>query len=460
MGLKASQFNMVQPFNRKQLLYNTYTTSAVILDQSFYRKVFVKNKAADSESMKALQQMGFLVDEDLDEIEMLKEIWRTSAKSLDDTMDTILIAPTMLCNARCYYCFEQAEAKGCKPNAQIHMNKCMMNQLVEFICEKCTGKKLGIHWFGGEPLIAQKEIEYMTNRLREKGIEVYAHMTTNGSLIDEKVIKRLKHWNVQKLQITIDGIGDKYNRIKNYRSNPRKDYFTRVMKNIEDSLAADIKVNLRANFDPENLSESLETIEYLMERFKGYSNCFIYAAPITDINVKAVTEEFKGEHPYYRLMRLTKRYQRYNFAIVSEAGEEIYHDAFNDKQVPVGNKNMVILKNKHLAPIPLPCMAVTKKSYAVDPAGFFYRCHRLLGKGEMYASGKLIDGEYVSLEKEAYFDEVVFPYEECKHCPVAPLCMGGCKANRLLYEKRHVCCHVKAIVNQLIKDYINEVNPQ
>ena len=82
-----------------------------------------------------------------------------------------------------------------------------------------------------------------------------------------------------------------------------------------------------------------------------------------------------------------------------------------------------------------------------------------LAGGETYASGKLVDGEYVSLEKEAYFDEVNFPYEECRHCSVEPLCMGGCKANRLLYEKRHVCCHVKAIVKQLIKDYINEVNP-
>lgn len=458
-SLKASCFNIAQPVGEKVLLYNTYTTSAAILDSSFYKKVFAQGKEGDKDSMQALIKMGFLVSESIDEFVMLEDLWKTSANTLEDSMETILVAPTMLCNARCYYCFERGQEKEDQAVKLAHMDKEMIDRLIIFICEKCDGKRLGIHWFGGEPLLAQEEIEYFMSKLNEKGISVYSHMTTNGSLIDEKVIKRMKRWNIRKLQITVDGIGEKYNCIKNYRSNSREDYFDKVMKNIEKSLEADIKVNLRVNFNPENLLEAVKTIEYLMERFKSQKNCFVYAAPITDMNVKAVTESFGEEHPYYRLMKLTEKYERYNFAVLSESGKEVYYDAFNDKNVSISNKNMLLLKNLHLAPIPIPCMAVTKKSYVVDPLGYFYRCHRLLGRGEKFASGKLLeDGTYVSLSKTQYFDEIIFPYEECKSCSVAPLCMGGCKANRLLYEKKFVCCHVKGIVNRLILDYVAKIN--
>ena len=141
-------------------------------------------------------------------------------------MKSITIAPTMSCNARCYYCFENGSTKG-------NMSYEVAKQLVKFIDENCIERKLAISWFGGEPLLAVNTIDYITKELTKRGIEISSTITSNGSLVNNEIIKKFKKWNVRRIQITVDCIGEEYNKIKNYQGELNKKAFDLVESNID-----------------------------------------------------------------------------------------------------------------------------------------------------------------------------------------------------------------------------------
>lgn len=67
--------------------------------------------------------MGFIIDDDFDEIAALEEIRKNG---MDDPVQNVTILTTTECNARCYYCFEH----GIK---QYPMTIEVANAVVEFI---------------------------------------------------------------------------------------------------------------------------------------------------------------------------------------------------------------------------------------------------------------------------------------------------------------------------------------
>lgn len=101
-----SKYIVVQDLDENnKLLYSTLSTSIIELDNNSYNDIFVLKKFNDyKEDCKQLEEMGFLFCGDcnaqLQELEKIrKEIVET-----DHGITAITIAPTMDCNARCYYC--------------------------------------------------------------------------------------------------------------------------------------------------------------------------------------------------------------------------------------------------------------------------------------------------------------------------------------------------------------------
>lgn len=56
--------------------------------------------------------MGFLVDDTYDEVEAMENIRRDVVKNSGEKIANIIIAPTLECNAHCFYCFENGYRKG------------------------------------------------------------------------------------------------------------------------------------------------------------------------------------------------------------------------------------------------------------------------------------------------------------------------------------------------------------
>lgn len=438
--MKESIFNIAQKYNEGILLYNTFSTALVELENSIYSAIFLNGSYELYEESKALYEMGFLIDDDKDEIETLKKIRNEVIANSSEKIGNIIIAPTLECNAHCYYCFENGQRKGT-------MDYDTAESLVQFLKNRWNKKELGITWFGGEPLLAKDVISFISRRLKEEGVRFSCKITTNGSLFDEKMIMYLLNdWCVEKIQVTVDAVGDKYNKIKNYDAG-FKNPFEKIMENIQKLIDNGIKVKVRINFNPEKQNEALDTMDYLTERFHNSDNIKIYFAPIdeNDEIVRNIANDFDefNEHPYISLIKFGRKNNLYRgFPDMEDDNKKINEET--------------LLKKLKIYPSTINCYAACPNVITVGPDGGIYKCHRVLGRKE-YESGNIKNG---IVENDAYHffcstDEV---YDECKDCNVLPVCQGGCKVNARLYSKKEACAPCKAIIKDLILLYKEDLD--
>lgn len=251
------------------LLYNTLTCAMALVTHE---------EAQHLTEVEGLVENWFLVPVDHND-KRLCRMARVSAmlqKKQPKGIRGYTIVTTTGCNARCPYCYEQ----GTKP---IHMTTETAVKVAQYIIShRGEQKKIKIHWFGGEPLYNFKVMDCICNRLREHDIPYHSTMTTNGYLFSERLVeKAINLWNMKKVQITIDGTEDNYNRIKGYvHSNDRSPYH-RVMENIKRLLdTGTVKVNIRVHLTHDNLDDIWALTRELVERFQGYDNLIIYYYPI------------------------------------------------------------------------------------------------------------------------------------------------------------------------------------
>ena len=435
-------FNISQPIENGVLLYNTFSTSLVELSDELYKAIFVENDYSFPETSD-LYSMGFLVDDKYNELEAMEKIRCEVIKNSTSQIANIIIAPTLECNAHCFYCFENGYRKG-------KMSLETADALVEFLEKHWNGEKLGITWFGGEPLLASDIIDYVSTKLTEKNIIYGCKITTNGSLLDGKLAqKAIELWHVEKVQITIDAVGDKYNRIKNY-DKQYQDAFSLVMQNMQNALSMGINLKVRINFDPNKQDEALETMNYLLRRFNNANHLKIYFAPIDadDEIVKNISGDFDeySEHPYISLIKFGRKHHLYRG----------FPDMEDDESTDHEYDTCGLLKKLKIYPSPINCYATCPNVFSIGPNGDIYKCHRALGRKE-YASGNIKTGIE---ENDAYkfFCNTALTYRECAMCPILPICQGGCKINAQFYSGKEACAPSKAIIKDLILLYREDLS--
>lgn len=440
--MKKSMFNISQSIENGILLYNTFTTSLVELSEDLYQSIFVEGDFSSPE-IHSLYDMGFLVDDACDEILTMENIRRNVLEHSSEKIANIIIAPTLECNAHCFYCFENGFRNG-------RMSIETADALVEFLKQRWNGDKLGITWFGGEPLLASDIIDYISSKLRENNIIYGCKITTNGSLFSKDIAqKAISLWNVEKVQITIDAVGEEYNRIKNY-DKQYENAFSLVMQNITDALSLGINIKVRINFDPDRKNKALDIMNYLLGHFENSSNLKIYFAPIDadDEIVKNISNEFEeyDEHPYIALIKFGREHHLY------KGFPDMEDDCSDNHEYDTHG----LLKKLKMYPSPINCYATCPNVFSIGPDGDIYKCHRALGRKD-YASGNVRTGIE---ENDAYrfFCNTELTYDECTSCAILPICQGGCKINAQFYCGKEACAPSKAIIKDLIILYREDMS--
>lgn len=433
MKYNISKYIVEQPLNESEvLLYSTLSTSILTLENNIYNDIFIKKEfdKYENECMD-LCEMGFLfTGEENQQLSELESIRKTIVDA-EHGITAITIAPTMECNARCYYCFEKGAIQGT-------MTDETADKTAEFLIKKCTEKKLYIAWFGGEPLMADNIITRITQKLYESNMDIESTVTTNGILIDERMIENFKFWNVTRVQITLDGLGEEYNRIKRFTINCANP-FERIMQNIELLIKNNVTVHLRVNYYSKSYDVVKQTMDYLHERFGDYNKLYIYGVPL-DLPDKKGYSEFDDDEGDIFLHVLDDSLKR---------GYE--NDELNFSALRVSDEYNKALGELMLAPFPASCYMVNKDRFVIDDKGYLYKCQKHLGK-KQFSCGNVYDG----IEKNDTYDFYVTDKlhdDNCKNCNMLPICQGGCKANRLLYGDKFACPPSKSIIKKLVKKY-------
>lgn len=193
----------------------------------------------------------------------------------DEKRNNYMIFPTLACNARCIYCFEQ----GMVP---VSMTEESAEQTVRYILEtRKPGKKVHLDWFGGEPLLGEKYIDLICRRLDEAGTEYYSTMTSNGSLITPAIIEKMKGpWRLTHISISMEGPEEDYRRRKNYVAYHGE--YHKVIESISLLRDAGIGVTVRCNVDLENLPGIPAFLEEMGRSVRNKDGVCLYLALLND----------------------------------------------------------------------------------------------------------------------------------------------------------------------------------
>jgi radical SAM protein with 4Fe4S-binding SPASM domain len=252
-----------QPVDDGLLLYNTLTCSMVLL---------TPEEATDITAQQELIDRWFLVPQDYDDQKACREIRQMASLLMPaaQTINKYTILTTTGCNARCFYCYE----KGTKP---VTMTAETASRVVRYIVAHRGDDEVKLRWFGGEPLVNAKAIDQISTELKEQGVPFRSEMISNGYLMDADLVQRAKElWQLQWVQITLDGMEQTYNRVKAY-VHRGVNAFERILENIGLLTAAGIRVDIRLNVDKHNIGEMAELVELLHRRFGTNEHLSVYS---------------------------------------------------------------------------------------------------------------------------------------------------------------------------------------
>lgn len=276
---------LIEDVEGGKILFNGLTRSIVFLSNLEFSEIY-----KDKDKYLFLYKYYFLVPEDFNEIEVIDIIKDKYRTPIDDFYlshaNAYTILTTTQCNARCFYCYES------KVN-QTRMSKDTAKKTADFIIKNAyRNNPVKLAWFGGEPLFNMKVIDIITSKLRDAGFKFFSDFTSNGYLFDKDlVIKAKNSWNINKVQITLDGTEIVYNRTKNYIYKTGKSPYKKVLENIGYLLDENIQVTIRLNLDKHNCDDLKDLIQILHNRFGNHPALAIYCWPIFENETFQRTED-------------------------------------------------------------------------------------------------------------------------------------------------------------------------
>ena len=257
------------------LLFNNLTKEMLFLTREEFAELEDGGTLIVEENTKMLAEHWFIVPQAFDDIalcEQLRQVLRL-LKPQKGYINNFTILPTTGCNARCFYCYEAGTPVKT-------MDETTAADVANYIMKKSSGKKVRLNWFGGEPLCNIKAIDTICNVLSHNNIDYYSTMTSNAYNFDNDLIRKaLELWKLNWIQITLDGLADTYNRVKNYK-NHDPNAFSKVIDNIDNLCKNKVQVQIRMNMDKHNVNELFELADFLYKKFSNYTNFVPYALPI------------------------------------------------------------------------------------------------------------------------------------------------------------------------------------
>lgn len=246
------------------LLYNLLTKELILLSEEEFRQ---------RTELPYLRSHWFVIPEELEEKEFADLVlWvLRSRRKKSDAITSYTILTTTDCNARCFYCYELGRSR-------IPMGEETARKAVRYIQSHSAGKPVKLTWFGGEPLYNLTAIDTICQGLAQENIPFTSTMVSNGYLFDDAIVqKAVEQWNLKRIQITLDGTEQVYNKAKAFIYRDGKSPYRIVLDNIERLLKASVKVSIRLNMDLHNAEDLLHLMDELAARFGGREGLHVYA---------------------------------------------------------------------------------------------------------------------------------------------------------------------------------------
>lgn len=442
-----SFYNYSEMYEGNMILYSTKTGAVGIIDADkveIYNQAltFPNDKESDSIIVKQLVEQGFLVPENIDELEEIKN-WHERALKFPNYIQITLL-PDERCNFNCPYCF-----------LYTHRNLVMKQQTYDAIykyiekrCQMVEGTiYLTLGWFGGEPLLAvEKIIEFMERikDLKKKyPIVVTTNIITNGYLLTYDTFMRLYSAGVRGYQVTIDGYPEIHNQLRLLKNG--EPTYNKIYENLLEiamkTKDTDMKFKfaIRVNFLKDNVNRLYDFVDKLLYDF-GEHNCFkLYFRPIyyfeTDRDdIKQILDKLCSKEEGINLQNDLE------FKVMKTRGE-------------IGDRRIA-------DPLPMPalswCGTEWYNSFIIGADGSIFFCDTMADQrqaaGNISQEGELVFKKGMEIWKGSVFEEND-TLSECFSCKRFPICLGGCRRNRIETGKA-ICFWSEEQIRKAMREYV------
>lgn len=411
---KPSMFNYFFQEDSQMFLYNTFVGIKSICNVHPSKVNEVTKYLTDSqmefrneETMVFLRDKGFLVPYALDEKTERNFFY---ARHLNDGVLRLVIHTTKACNFRCNYC----ALEFCEESLSYETQ----NRIIRFVQKKLHSvNRVEINWFGGEPLLNIKAIEYISHKIIDlcrRARKVYhATITTNGFLLTEENIEKLVALNVSGYTVTMDGL-EEHHDAQRVLCDGRPTFQT-ILSNLlyikENIKNTNIRVFIRINVTKKMVISLNEVYAFYNERFRDDKRFSLFIRTVVDgggERIKKMKNEILSQKETDDMVVSMSKYSR-------KDGIK-YESNFS-----------------YLNPGGFCCMAMYFQKYTFDVKGNAYKCDvideetciGLLDEhGNIVKSGAS-EAEWVA---GAWRNE-----EKCDECFMSPLCFKGvCPMQRLI----------------------------
>lgn len=461
--LQKSIFNaheaFVYPFKTqtKYYLYDVNTNSIVLINKNIY-ELFKNN--LNNLNDKDYDFLNNLQDDGLLQKNKIKKIEHPMTQYLEDILNRKLQAVTLQvtqnCNFRCKYCVYSGSYTT-RGHTNKDMNFGTAVKAIDFVINRSSSlPDLDIGFYGGEPLIAfnliKQVVEY--SKVKAEGKIVRFHMTTNGTLLTEKIMDFLEE-NKFSIMISLDGPKEIHDRNRVFAHNG-KGSFDIIMKNIDKiknrypSLYSRLMFN--AVIDP-SLDQNCAT-EFFVS-CKELGNSPISASIISSEykkdkvsipNEYFITEEFDLFKTFlYKLKKISGR----TISGVSKTKFSLFHETMRTLR----EKSTTMPEICHPSG---PCIPGAKKLF-VDVHGNLYPCEKV---SEMSFNTKIgtLDSGFDIKQIKKILNIGKLTSNTCKKCwgfRLCSLCVLAADNTQKLSgnEKRKSCTSVLRGNEEMLRNY-------
>jgi len=352
---------------------------------------------ASTFEIEQLKSLGFLLDFDIDERVVVREVRRIGVADKGDVLLTIL--PTLRCNFACKYCFQRHSAK----TMSIEVEEALLRFLESYVLPGT--KSLAIQWYGGEPLLALPTLERLSHRIsattESHGCRLApACIVTNGSLLSAKNVSRLLKAGVRSAQVTLDGPEAVHNNRRPLANGQGS--FNTIIKNIK-AAASTLRIAIRINVDRENRLEIFTLLEQIRD-LGVLDRAAAYVAPV---------ECYISDYTALKNTRMTpEEFAKFFRSLAQQC---------LDSAIPLSsNVNSV-------SPSMLEyCIAESRSGFVVKPDGELVDCWAKTDCRLEPLANLLKPDTLSHLSTLARVESKVLSDELCCDCNLLPICIGGC----------------------------------
>lgn len=407
--MKLSNYAWIIKYENTYILYKSFHETSVVIEEPLKMLLELGDwqhlEYVHPTFYAYLVEKGFLVNDDIDESKAVIAEWED--EDTDKSVYTITVNPTMDCNMRCWYCYEE-HIKGSA------MNDSTLHSLMKLISKKIEDEKLKVihlKFFGGEPLMYFHEIvsplmEEVKTLCCKYNKKYSISFTTNGFLLTEDMLDNLKNYETDypiSFQISLDGNKTKHNKIKFLSK--QKDTYSVILNNLVSALYKGMFLRLRLNCTTQNVYSFVDVANELRILPDNLKKLVV-------VDPHQVWQDYKNDNPEFReaLIAIRKAFVDAGFFVKE------------DKKIN-----------------PERCYADKGDGCVINYNGDVFSCTARKFTEENREGILSENGDVVWNERKDLRMQKRFGNTTCKKCTIYPLCHGKCSQYKLETAGKNGC---------------------